>query len=1017
VERVERKEPVGAVLVLGAGIGGMQAALDLGESGYHVYLTDKAPGIGGVMAQLDKTFPTNDCAMCTMAPRLVESARHHNIELLTNAEVRSVEGEAPHFEVSLARRARYVRENKCTGCGLCALHCPVEAIDSHNRGLDSRRSIYLLYPQAIPLVYAIDREKCIGCGLCQAVCGPGAVDYTLKDEEKKLDVGAVILSLGFELFDPSGQLEYGYGRFANVVTSLEYERILSASGPFRGSVLRPSDGRVPRRIAFIQCIGSREFERNYCSSVCCMAATKHAIITREHARATECHIFYIDLRAFGKGFDAYYERAKKAGVRYVRSRPSSIKEAPGTRNLRIRYNNDAGENLVEEFDLVVLSAGLQPRSEVSRIAEMLGIELNSFGFCRTGTFAPLETTRRGIYVCGPFAGPKDIPETVTQASGSASKAITLLARGRGKLVAERKFPPERDVSAEEPRIGVFICHCGMNIGSVVDIPEVVKYVRTLPAVVHAEENLYTCSTDTQEKMKQVIKEKGLNRVVVASCTPRTHEPLFQQTMREAGLNPFLFEMANIRDQGSWVHAHEHGRMTAKAKRLVRGAVSSVRHNTPLFRQSIPLTRRGLVIGGGPAGMVASLDLANQGFEVVLVEREKELGGNLNKLHTTAERGDDPRKFLTELVEAVGKHQKIRVRTSTVLKDFGGFKGNFTAVLKEAAGKDSEIKVDAGIVIVATGGKELKPEEYLYGVNKDVLTQQELEEALHADPEKFKTARRFVMIQCVGSRCEARPYCSRVCCTAAVKHAVEIKELNPEADVYILYRDIRTYGFREMAYREAREKGVLFIRYDEGEKPEVSDEKGRLRVRVKDRLLGRTLLLAPDKLILSTATVPDPDNKVLAPILKVPLDGDNFFLEAHMKLRPVDFATEGIFLCGMAHYPKFLDETIAQASAVVARANTILSKDALSVGGTIAVVDEDLCAACVTCVRVCPYGVPRIRDGVAAIEVAACRGCGTCAGACPAAAIELMHSEDAQILAKVEGILAHLGSTSGEAERR
>jgi heterodisulfide reductase subunit A len=1000
-----KDEKVGAVLVVGGGIGGMQAALDLAESGYKVYLLERKSSIGGVMSQLDKTFPTNDCAMCTMAPRLVEVGRHLNIELIVNAELSELKGGAGNFTATIRKKTGYVIEEKCTGCGLCAQNCPMEAIDAYNMGLAQRASVYVLYPQAMPLIYTIDKEKCIGCGLCAKVCGNQAIDYTLSDKLRELKVGAVILSPGFELFNPETQVEYGYGRLINVVTSLEFERIMSASGPYRGKILRPSDGRMPKKIAFIQCVGSREKERNYCSSVCCMYATKHTIIAKEHTPGLECHVFYIDLRAFSKGFDAYYERAKEIGVKYTRCKPSSIKEVPGSKNLKLRYRSDEGEEVEEEFDMVVLSSGLQPHKDIRELSAKVGIELDEYGFCRTGKFSPLETNREGVFVCGPFSDPKDIPETVTQASGSAAKSINLLAGRRGTLVTKKEYPPEIDVSGQEPRIGVFVCHCGTNIGGFVDVPSVVEYAKGLPDVVHAEENLYTCSTDTQEKIKQMIKEHNLNRVIVASCTPRTHEPLFQETIREAGLNPYLFEMANIRDQCSWVHMHEPEKGTEKSKALVRAAVGRARHIEPLYKHEIPLNRDALVIGGGAAGMVAALDLARQGFKVNLVEKEGELGGNLRNIYHTIT-GEDPQEYLKQLREEVTKSDLIEVHTATEVTGFSGFKGNFKATLSAQGEQQKEI--DAGIVIVATGGKEYDGKEYLYGEDERVKTQLELEELIFTKREQIEKLKELVMIQCVGSRNEERPYCSRICCTEAIKNALKIKEINPEARIYILYRDIRTYGFRERYYREAREKGIFFLRYDENEPPEVTINKGELEVKLKEQMLKMPFVLNPDLLVLSMAILPHPDNKKLAPLLKIALNQDNFFLEAHMKLRPIDFASDGLFLCGLAHYPKFIDESIAQASATVARANTILSKDSLSVGGTVSVVDEDLCAACMTCVRACPYDVPVIRDGVAYIEVAACQGCGICAAACPAGAIQLMHYRDEQITTKCDELLLAAG---------
>jgi heterodisulfide reductase subunit A len=1007
MNEIEKNHPIGSVMVVGGGIGGMQAALDLVESGYFVYLVDSSPAIGGVMAQLDKTFPTNDCSMCIMSPKLVECGRHLNIRVITYAEVDAVEGEPGRFSVTLNRKPRYIRGDRCTGCGECAKHCPVTAIDTYNEKLSQRAAIYIQYPQAIPKVYLIDREQCIGCGLCERVCLAKAVDYGDTQKVEKIEVGSVILATGYEMFDARLRPEFGYGVFPNVVTSIEFERLLSATGPHRGHLLRPSDGTIPEKVAFIQCVGSRDSNcgNGYCSSVCCMYATKEAIIAKEHVHFVKPTLFFMDVRAYGKGFDAYYENAKtKYGIRFIRCMVSKIRESLKTKNLIVTYSNDEGKLVEEEFELVVLSVGMVPSQGTVEMAKRIGVELEGHGFCKTTTFEPTSTSRKGIYVCGAFQEPKDIPETVAQASAAAAEASSLLAEARGTLVAEKKYVPEKNVNYEGPRIGAFICHCGINIGGIVDVPAVVEYARTLPHVVYAEANLYTCSQDTQDHIKQVIEENRLNRVVVASCTPRTHEPLFQDTIREAGLNRYLFEMTNIRDQCSWVHMQLPKEATEKSQDLVRMAVAKAALLEPLQTQMIGVVQKALVIGGGLTGMAVAKKIAEAGYEVYLVERESQLGGKARAIHFTLE-GDDVQSHLNQLIEKVEKDPRIHLMTETEIESVDGFVGNFRTKLRNGKGLQ---EIDHGTIVVATGAEEYRPKEFLYGQDPHVITQKELEERISLHPSSLKSLKNIVMIQCVGSRNDERPYCSRICCSEAIKNALRLKSMNPEANVYILYRDIRSYGFKEDYYRKAREAGVIFVRFDPEREPRLEKEGKDLKVIVHEPVLQDALNIRTDLLILSAGIIPSSDNERLSKMLKVPLNQDGYFLEAHMKLRPVDFATEGIFLAGLAHNPKSIEESLSQANAAVSRALTYLSKKELETIGTISEVDERKCIGCGLCESVCPYKAVEIvtkrtvvgEKQVAQINRVLCKGCGACTASCRSGSIDLKGFTNAEVVAQI-----------------
>jgi len=947
---------------------------------------------------------------------MVEADRHANIEILTYTEVKDVEGKEGDFKVTLIKKPRYIIEDKCTGCATCAEYCPVLIPDPYNQELSTNKAVHIYFSIAVPLVSYID-ENCLylkekKCRICEAVCENGAIDFSQQPEKMEIKVGAILLSPGFEPFDPGVKNEYGYGKMSNVVTSLDFERLLSATGPYEGEVKRPSDQKHPHKIAWIQCVGSRrvtEGDNSYCSAVCCTYTQKQVLLTKDHYPDVECTIFHNDIRSHGKDFETYYQRAADLpGVKFVRSYVSIGKEIPETENVTIRYSTPDEGVKEEEFDLVVLSIGINPPADHNELAEKFGIELNSHNFCKTNPVNPIETSCPGIFVSGAFQGPLDIPESVITASGAGSQCGEFLDYRRGKLTQERIYPPERDVSEEEPRVGVFVCHCGANIGRVVDVPSTVEYALTLPNVVYAQEQLFSCTTNSAKEIADIVKEKGLNRVVVAACSPRTLEPLFRDTVREAGINQYFLEMSNIREHNSWVHSMEKEESTQKAKDLIRMGTARACHLESLQEIDLPVNKTALVVGGGIAGMNCALSIARQGHDVYLLEKDKDLGGMARRIHSTLE-GLDVQAYLRDLVQKIYQHPLIHVCLNSAITDAAGYIGNFVTRVKSDRGL---MEIKHGAAVIATGADEYKPTEYLYDEDERVMTQLELEEQISEENEKLINAQTLVMIQCIGCRNEERNYCARVCCSQAIKNALKLKEMNPDMDIYVLFRDMRTYGLMEDYYREASENDVKFIRYEPDDKPEVEAVEGEgrpvLRMAVTDPILGQKLAVDADYLVLSAAVIPSEKSKEVSELFKVTLGPDGFFKEAHVKLRPVDFATEGVFLCGTAHYPKHISEAINQSYGAAGRAIALLSHDTVTVSGSVCEVDESKCMGCGACASACTYAAITLRDTrqgkKAEVNPVLCKGDGLCNAKCPTGAIRLKHFTDEEILSQIDAAI-------------
>lgn len=1026
-----RSNPASA-LVVGAGIGGMRSALDLANAGLKVTLVEQTPCLGGRVAQLGYMFPQHDCVLCrgtpdhgygctrpSISPAYSQYNQHPNIEIMTNTRITEVEGQAGDFSVSLKQEPRYVDENRCIDCGYCAEVCPVELPDSYQQGLTRRKAIYKVAARAAPDAYVIDRGPyCDSCKKCVGVCPSEAIDLDQRPRLETVNVGAIILAVGFKTYDPSNLEEFGYERYPNVVSAMEYERLASRSGPTEGIITRPSDNQLPRRIAWLQCIGSRDEETPYCSSICCMYATKEAMLAKQRLGSEiSCSIFSMDERAFNKEYSRYLDKARNAhGIEYTHCRLSSIQEDPATNNLILEYAEASGERASREFDLVVLATGLQPPDSAGQLAELLGIELNEHGFCQTDKFTPLQTSRPGVFVCGAFSSPKEIAETILDASGAAAEVMRLLNdrlnthpySNEWPFLSTDGLPPERDVSGEAAKVGVFACTCGGTLSDRISLSDLTQDAQEWDEVVHTEILDFACFPEGLNRLKAAIRDEELNRVVVAACSNRTHDSLFQRTVRETGLNPYLVELVNLREQCADVHEGQKALANQKAEELVRVGVGRVRAAEPVHKDIHKLRKSALIIGGGLSGMTAALALADSGAEVHLVERSDMLGGNLLNLYYVAE-GYNPQRLLRDLVNRVRAHQRIHTYTRSELIDHQGHVGYFRSTIRTRLPNDlwEEVGIEHGVTIVATGGQETKNTPLLD--LPGVVTQREFEELFIHAPEEIAALKNVVMIQCIGAQGTAE-YCSRVCCTNAIKNALRIKLYNPGCQVTVLYKNIVTYGFREKYYTEARKLGVLFMRYSDDEPPKVifDEDENQLKVRVKDEAFNRWITLRADIVPLSTAVVPSEGSEDLAEMLRVPLSSEGFFEEAQLKLRPMDFTREGIFLAGMAAYPKFIEESISHALAAAARALPLLSQETLHLGGVTAYVDPEKCVGCLTCTRVCPFGIPQViqvegRSGVgslggaAYIDTTQCQGCGTCTGECPANAIQLINYTDEQMM--------------------
>jgi len=996
------------ILIIGAGISGIEAALTLGEQGYRVILVEKSPSIGGRMAQLDKTFPTLDCSICILAPKMVEVSRHPNVELFAYSEVREVSGQVGNFKVKIVKKSRYVNWDACTGCGQCMEKCPMKKIPSEfEESMGNRTAIYIPFPQAVPRKAVIDAEKCLyltkdACKLCEKECEAGAITWDMQDEVIEYNVASIICATGYDQLDPSVVDRYHYGEYPNVITAMQYERLLSASGPTEGELLRPSDKAHAINIGFVSCVGSRNVDLcSYCSKFCCMYQTKEGVVTREHSPDTKVTIFFNDIRVIGKNQEEFIERAKEEyGLVYYRGIPGDIRENPENHNLYVKHANlDTGDVEVSEFDLVVLANAVTPRKDAGQLAKLLGIEQNELGFFKTkDSTEDLRSTKEGIYVTGSCQSPDDIANSVAKAGGAAALAATH-AVPLSDEETKVELPPLKPVKPrDESRIGVFICRCGINIAGYMDVPTLVDYAKTLPNVVFSMENKYSCSQLTQDIIKEKIDELNLNRVVVAACTPRTHEPLFQKTIREAGLNEYLFNFVSIRELDSWVHMNDNPKATDKAKDLIRMGVARVATQKAELKIKGDVVPEALVIGGGITGMSAALEIANKGFKVHLVEKDDKLGGQLNFIYKINFDRIDSKDFLDAKLKEFNEQKNITVYLNSEVTDVKGSIGDFKVKVKDnSEGKD--INLNVGTIVTATGAYEYKPNGwYHYGENDNVMTQLELSEKLKNN--ELQDGETLVFIHCVGSRQpeggNGVTYCSLICCSESIRHALYVRETYPNSTIYVLYRDIRVGTYEEQYYWKAREN-VNYIRFNDY--PTVDPINGKLNVNVKDILTQTELTINADKVVLSTPLIPH-DTQKLGEMIKCARDQNGYFLEAHIKLRPVDFATDGIYLAGTCHSPKGIADSISQGRGAAAHALIPLISGEVENEPLISVVDPALCIACQKCEEVCNFGAIGVNFDndilVSESNPLLCKGCGDCSAACPAGAITMSHFADNQI---------------------
>lgn len=1014
VKGKSEEAPSNKVMVVGGGVAGIRAALDLAEAGFMVNLVDQQPYIGGVLMQLDRQFPTNDCGICKMLPTIMRNdiseccmrrnLSHPKIKVYTNSSVEKVTGTAGNFTIDMQQKPQFVDPSKCITCGKCEEICPIEAPNEFNENLATRKAIFKPYPLPNPDTYTLDSESCNRCGECVSICPTDAINLNAKEQNFQVNAGSVILAPGLQVFDPKPNKAYSYGTNPNIITSLDFERIYSGLGPYSGEriLTRPSDQEIPKTLAFIQCVGSRntQFGHEYCSYACCMYSLKEAIIAKEQNPDIDVSIFYMDMRAFGKSYHEYYLKAKDLGINFIRCRVPAVQSISGTDNLELTLVTESGEISKQEFELVVLAVGLEAPRSAPKLGEIFGIKLDDDGFSIANEFAPVSTSKPGIYVCGAFTGPKDIPESVTDASAAAAAAEKHLSKPDEAAQETSEQEKEAIITSGEPSIGIILCSCGDDIESKLDLNELEEYAKTLTSVEIVDKIDYLCIKP--EEIKNIIEksDKKINKVIIGACVPYHFELRFKEAAFEAGINPANLELINLRERLAWVCLDESETLTtptamAKGQLLIAYKKLLAQEKFSEETNQTPVIRRALVVGGGLAGLTSAITLANNDIEVDLVEKTKSLGGNLKNIYSTLVH-EDVQKFLKSTIKNVEENNNISIHLNSEVQDISGHVGVFKATIAKPNVKDGTRSSEYGAIILATGATEYVPNEYLYGKNPRVWTQLELESALAGNELENKNKSKIfkakseiksiAMIQCVGSRNSEHPYCSRVCCAKAIKNALTLKNDNPGVKVYIIYQDIMTYGLQEKYFLAAREAGIEFLRYEPEDPPVATNVKGtdKLTIKLKDILLNQELTLKPELLVLSTGIVPNTKDLDAFDRIGIEYSPNYFLQEANVKFRPVDMLADGIFIAGLVHSPRQMSESIIQAQAAAGRALTILNKSALPIRREVSVVNTRKCSGCEACVTVCPYHA-RIMDAdekVAVVIEPLCQSCGACAMVCP-----------------------------------